>query len=89
MFFDDCFSALDAKTEKIVRDNIKNYLKDKTVFMVAQKINTILDADNIVVLDKGRIVCQGTHEELLENCTLYQEMYATQSYINKEDEEDG
>lgn len=81
--FDDCFSALDAKTEKIVRDNIKKELKGKTIFMVAQKINTIKDADNIVVLDKGRIVCQGTHEELLKNCELYKEMYATQSYANK------
>lgn len=84
--FDDCFSALDAKTEKIVRSNIKEYLKGKTVFMVAQKINTILDADNIIVLDKGRIVQQGTHDELLKSCTLYQEMYATQSYLTKGEE---
>ena len=84
--FDDCFSALDAKTEKIVRSNIKEYLKGKTIFMVAQKINTILDADNIIVLDKGRIVQQGTHDELLESCTLYQEMYATQSYLTKGEE---
>lgn len=84
--FDDCFSALDAKTEKIVRDNIKKELKGKTIFMVAQKINTILDADNIIVLDKGRIVQQGTHDDLLETCTLYQEMYATQSYVTKGEE---
>ena len=84
--FDDCFSALDAKTEKIVRSNIKGYLKEKTIFMVAQKINTILDADNIIVLDKGKIVQQGTHDELLKSCTLYQEMYATQSYLTKGEE---
>lgn len=84
--FDDCFSALDAKTEKIVRSNIKEYLKEKTIFMVAQKINTILDADNIIVLDKGKIVQQGTHDELLKSCTLYQEMYATQSYLTKGEE---
>lgn len=81
--FDDCFSALDAKTEAIVRKNIKEYLKGKTIFMVAQKINTIKDAENIIVLDKGRIVDQGTHEYLLENCVLYKEMYKTQSYVNK------
>lgn len=81
--FDDCFSALDAKTERIVRDNIKEYLKGKTVFMVAQKINTIMDADNIVVLEKGRIVQQGTHEELLKSCDLYQEIYETQSYLDR------
>ena len=81
--FDDCFSALDAKTEKIVRDNVKKYLKGKTIFMVAQKINTIRSADNIVVLDKGRIVQQGTHEELLKSCNLYQEIYETQSYLGR------
>ncbi|MCF0226322.1 MAG: ABC transporter ATP-binding protein, partial [Methanobrevibacter sp.] len=82
---DDCFSALDAKTEKIVRENIKKYLKGKTIFMVAQKINTIRGADNIVVLDKGRIVQQGTHEELLKSCNLYQEIYETQSYLDRSD----
>lgn len=83
--FDDCFSALDAKTEFNVRKNINQYLKGKTVLMVAQKINTIKDADNIVVLNKGRIINQGSHEYLLENCELYQEMYETQSYVNKEE----
>jgi ATP-binding cassette subfamily B protein len=82
--FDDCFSALDSKTEFAVRKNVKEYLKGKTVFMIAQKISTIMDADNIIVLDKGHIVSQGTHEELLESCELYQEIYATQSYA-KED----
>lgn len=79
--FDDCFSALDSKTEYAVRQNIRQYLKGKTVFMVAQKISTIVDADNIIVLDKGHIIDQGTHEYLLENCNLYQEIYKTQSYI--------
>lgn len=83
--FDDCFSALDSKTEYAVRQNIRQYLKGKTIFMVAQKISTIMDADNIIVLDKGHIIDQGTHEHLLENCKLYQEIYKTQSYI-KEDE---
>ena len=82
--FDDTFSALDMKTEKIVRDNIKELLKDKTVFRVAQKISTIIDADNILVFDAGRIVCQGTHEELLENCEIYREIYESQAYMDKE-----
>ncbi|WP_369693540.1 ABC transporter ATP-binding protein [Methanobrevibacter gottschalkii] len=82
--FDDTFSALDMKTEKIVRENIKELLKDKTVFMVAQKISTIIDADNILVFDAGRIVCQGTHEELLEKCEIYKEIYESQAYMNKE-----
>lgn len=82
--FDDTFSALDMKTEKIVRENIKELLKDKTVFMVAQKVSTIIDADNILVFDAGRIVCQGTHEELLEKCEIYKEIYESQAYMNKE-----
>lgn len=82
--FDDCFSALDSKTEYAVRQNIKDYLKGKTIFMIAQKISTIKDADNIIVLDKGHIVAQGTHSELLETCELYQEIYATQSYMKEE-----
>lgn len=86
--FDDCFSALDSKTEFTVRENIKEYLKGKTIFMIAQKISTIKDADNIIVLDKGHIVAQGKHQELLESCELYQEIYATQSYL-KEDELNG
>ena len=83
--FDDCFSALDSKTEYAVRQNVREYLKGKTVFVIAQKISTIMDADNIIVLDKGCIADQGTHEYLLENCELYQEIYATQTYL-KEDE---
>lgn len=78
--FDDCFSALDSKTESEVRDNIKRYLEGKTIFMIAQKINTIKDADNIIVLDKGHICAQGTHNELLESCEIYQEIYKTQIY---------
>lgn len=78
--FDDCFSALDANTERTVRRNIMERLRGKTVVMVAQKINTIRDADSIVVMDKGRVVMQGTHEELLESCGLYREIYETQSY---------
>ena len=53
--------------------------------MIAQKISTIMDADNIIVLDKGHIVAQGKHEELLESCELYQEIYATQSYAKEDD----
>ncbi len=82
--FDDCFSALDAKTEAIVRANIKEALRGRTVLMVAQKINTIRDADNIIVMDKGVIVAQGTHESLMEGCELYREFHAVQSYVSKE-----
>ncbi len=78
--FDDCFSALDAKTERAVRENIRRRLDGRTVIMVAQKISTIRDADSIIVMDKGRVVRQGTHEELLSTCGIYREIYETQSY---------
>ena len=83
--FDDTFSALDAKTEASARRKIKEMLKGKTVLMVAQKISTIVDADQIVVLDRGRIAGKGTHEELLKNCKEYQEIYQTQCYVGKEE----
>ncbi len=81
--FDDSFSALDAKTEKTVRKNIKEMLKGKTILMVAQKISTIMDADNIIVLDNGRIAGQGTHDELLETCREYKDIYDTQCYARE------
>lgn len=82
--FDDTFSALDAKTEASARKKIKEMLKGKTVLMVAQKISTIVDADQIIVLDRGRIAGKGSHKELLENCKEYQEIYKTQCYVEKE-----
>ncbi len=84
--FDDCFSALDVKTEEAVRKGIKEVLAGKTVIMIAQKINTIRDADNIIVMDKGRIVAQGDHETLLRDCDIYRETYEIQSYVSKEEE---
>ncbi len=82
--FDDTLSALDAKTEKKVLSAIHTNLKGKTVIMVAQKVRTIQDADHIIVLDKGRIVGQGRHEDLLKECGLYHEIYETQCYLDRE-----
>lgn len=82
--FDDCFSALDANTEKKVRSNVAQYLNGKTVLMVAQKINTIRDADLIIVMNEGKIVQRGTHEKLLKTCSLYQEINETQNYDKEE-----
>ena len=81
--FDDTFSALDAATEKKARESIMTMLDGKTVIMVAQKISTIKDADQIIVLDRGRIVGKGSHEELLQSCDEYREIYRTQSYLEE------
>lgn len=72
--FDDSFSALDMKTDRQLRENLKKNIGDATVIMVAQRIGTIVDADRILVVDDGQIVGNGTHEELLKSCSLYREI---------------
>ena len=81
--FDDSFSALDYKTDYELRKNLKTHLKDSTVFIVAQRIGTIKDADKILVLDNGNCVGIGTHQELLKTCKVYQEI--AESQLSKEE----
>ncbi len=76
--FDDCFSALDVKTEKEVRENMKNITKDSGVLIVSQRISSISDADEIIVLDDGKIVDKGTHDELKNRCLIYNEILSSQ-----------
>lgn len=76
--FDDSFSALDFKTDAALRKALGENVTDSTVIIVAQRINTILHADQILVLDEGRIVGKGTHEELLESCEVYQQIARSQ-----------
>ena len=76
--FDDSFSALDYKTDATLRKKLKEYTKDATSMIVAQRIGTIINADKIIVLDKGRCVGQGTHKELLKNCEVYKEIALSQ-----------
>ncbi len=76
--FDDSFSALDFKTDAKLRSDLKKYLNDETVIIVAQRINTIMDADEIFVIDEGKIVGQGTHKELIKNCQEYLEIALSQ-----------
>lgn len=81
--FDDTFSALDYKTDASLRKALKEYTKDATCLIVAQRIGTIINADKIVVLDKGKCVGVGTHKELLKNCEVYKEIAYSQ--LSKEE----
>jgi ABC-type multidrug transport system fused ATPase/permease subunit len=76
--FDDCFSALDFKTDAALRKALKSYIKERTVIMVAQRVGTVMNADQIIVLEEGRIAGVGTHMELLKSCGTYQEIALSQ-----------
>lgn len=76
--FDDTFSALDYKTDAILRKTLKKETAGITTFIIAQRIGTIRDADKIIVLDEGKIVGEGKHQELMKNCQIYQEIAYTQ-----------
>ena len=76
--FDDSFSALDYKTDAALRHELSSRLCGKTVVIVAQRISTVLNADQIVVLDDGRVVGAGTHEQLMESCQEYREIAMSQ-----------
>lgn len=81
--FDDSFSALDFKTDAKLRERLKHVVKDSIVITVAQRISTIIDADQIIVLEEGKIVGRGTHKELLKNCKIYLQIAETQ--LSKEE----
>ncbi|NMB97768.1 MAG: ABC transporter ATP-binding protein, partial [Clostridiaceae bacterium] len=76
--FDDSFSALDFRTDAALRKALKNEIKGSTVIIVAQRISTIMDAEKILIIDEGRIVGKGTHEELLKTCEVYREIAFSQ-----------
>ena len=81
--FDDSFSALDYKTDSVLRKELKKYTKDATSLIVAQRIGTIMNADKIVVLDSGKCVGMGTHKELLKTCDVYKQIALSQ--LSKEE----
>ena len=83
LIFDDSFSALDYRTDKNVRANIKEKLPEATRVIIAQRVGTIMDADQIIVLDNGRIVGAGSHYDLVRNCPVYQEIALSQ--LSKEE----
>lgn len=76
--FDDSFSALDYKTDKVLRKELKKYTDNAITFIVAQRVGTIIEADKILVFDEGKVVGIGTHDELLKNCDVYREIAYSQ-----------
>lgn len=82
--FDDCFSALDMNTEAKVKENIKSLKEDSSMLIISQRISTIMDADEIIVLDEGEIIDKGSHDYLNENCRIYKEIVSSQIEQSKE-----
>ena len=82
--FDDSFSALDFRTESKLRRALKEKLGNSTIFLVSQRISTIKDAHQIIVLDEGKIVGKGTHEELMKTCEIYRSIAISQLNLEEE-----
>ena len=84
IIFDDSTSAVDTATEAKIRESFSTTLKDTTKIIIAQRIGSVESADKIIVLDDGKIIGMGTHEELMKNCEAYQEIYYSQRDREKE-----
>ncbi len=82
--FDDCFSALDMNTEAKVKENLKGLKENSSMLIISQRISTIMDADEIIVIDEGEIIDKGTHDYLNENCNIYREIVSSQIERSKE-----
>jgi ATP-binding cassette subfamily B protein len=78
LVLDDCFSALDFKTDKALRRDLKKYSKQSTLLMVAQRVGTVMNAEQIIVIDEGKISGKGTHRELMKSCQAYREIALSQ-----------
>jgi ATP-binding cassette subfamily B protein len=78
LVLDDCFSALDFRTDRALRQALKRYLSESTLFIVAQRVGTVMNAEQIIVLDEGKIAGKGTHKELMETCETYREIALSQ-----------
>jgi ATP-binding cassette subfamily B protein len=81
--FDDSFSALDFKTDLALRKALKEYTGSSTVLIVAQRISTIKNAEQIIVLDEGRVVGMGNHQELMKSCETYREIALSQLSVEE------
>ena len=82
LILDDSMSAVDTKTDKLIRMGLKEYRKDITKIIVAQRCQSVMDADKIIIIDSGEIIDSGSHKELLKTSPIYQEIYYSQ---NKEE----
>ena len=83
ILFDEATSALDNESQEIVKDTIDNLVEDHTIIIVAHRLTTIVNSDVIYVIDKGKVIAQGTHDELLKNCKEYQKLYKKENSITK------
>ena len=79
LILDDSTSAVDTKTDKLIRNSFKNEMKGVTKIIIAQRINSVMDCDRIIVMDNGRIDAFGTHKELLKTNAIYREVYESQT----------
>ena len=84
ILFDEATSALDNESQEYIKQTIDNLILDHTIVIVAHRLSTIMDADVIHVIDKGKLVASGTHKELLENSNIYRSLYTTESSANLE-----
>jgi ATP-binding cassette subfamily B multidrug efflux pump len=78
LILDDSTSSVDVETETKIQSALDELMKDRTSFVVAQRISTVLKADKIVVIDRGQVAAEGTHRELLQSSPIYQEIFASQ-----------
>ena len=78
IIFDDSTSAVDTKTDSLIRAAMKKYIPETTKIIIAQRITSVMDSDTIIVMDNGKIAAAGTHEELLKSCVIYKEVFEEQ-----------